>query len=104
MHSFDYLEPKSVPDAIRLLADYGSRCRVLAGGTDLLIQMESGRHQPEAVLFLGRIPELREIFTEEGGGLRIGASASLRQVENNPTVLSCYPSLAQGAREVGSVQ
>ena len=104
MHSFDYLEPKTVADAVRFVSDYGSRCRVLAGGTDLLLQMEAGRHRPEAVVYVGRIPELTEIGFSESGGLRVGASVPLRKVENHPEVVARYPGLARGCREVGSVQ
>ena len=103
MNTFEYLEPKSVLDAVRVLSDYAGRARVLAGGTDLIVQMETGRHQPEAVVSLSRIPELRSI-EERDGELRIGASVTLRQVENHAAVRSHYPALARGASEVGSVQ
>lgn len=104
MNSFEYLEPNSVADAVRLLGEYGSRARLLAGGTDLIVQMDTGRHHPEAVISLGRLPELRDITWDPAAGLRIGGSASLRQVENHPVVVELYPGLARGAREVGSVQ
>jgi CO/xanthine dehydrogenase FAD-binding subunit len=104
MNPFEYLEPQSVEDAVRLLAEHGSRARLLAGGTDLIIQMEMGRHTPEVVLHPGRISELREITWDPSQGLRIGATATLREVENHPVVRERYPSLAQGAKEVGSVQ
>lgn len=87
-----------------MLTDYGARARVLAGGTDLLVQMETGRHHPEALIYVGRIPELRQITWDSKEGLRIGATASLRQVENHPAVVEHYPALARGAKEVGSVQ
>lgn len=104
MHSFEYLEPATLVDVSRTLAQYGTRARVLAGGTDLLIQMQHGRHQPEAVISLRRIPELREITWDPARGLRVGAAATLRQVENHSTVIENYPALQIGAREVGSVQ
>jgi CO/xanthine dehydrogenase FAD-binding subunit len=104
MNAFEYLEPKSLADATRLLADYGTRARLLAGGTDLMVQMETARLHPEAVIYLGRIAELRRISWEPGKGLRIGAMATLREVENHPAVTEHYPSLARGSKEVGSVQ
>ena len=104
MNAFEYLEPKSVADAARLLSDYGGRARALAGGTDLLIHMEIGKHTPEAVVYLGRIPELREISWDPTEGLRVGATATLREVENHPAVAEHFPALARGAKEVGSVQ
>jgi CO/xanthine dehydrogenase FAD-binding subunit len=104
MNAFQFLEPKSVQDAARYLADYGTRARILAGGTDLMVQMETGRHTPEAVVYLGRIPELRRIAWDGAEGLTVGATATLREVENHPAVVEHFPALARGAREVGSVQ
>jgi aerobic carbon-monoxide dehydrogenase medium subunit len=104
MPAFDYLEPTTVAEAVRMVADYGARARVLAGGTDLLIQMENARLQPETVVYLGRVPELKQITWDAQEGLTIGAMASLRAVENHPIVVERYPALARGCKEVGSVQ
>src|SRR5688500_4266767 len=104
MKSFEYLEPKSVDEAARMLAERGGRARVLAGGPDLLVQMDIGRHQPEPVVCVNRIRELRQITWDPADGLRIGATATLREVENHPVVTERYPALARGAKEVGSVQ
>jgi carbon-monoxide dehydrogenase medium subunit len=104
MQPFDYLEPTSTADACRMLADRAGRARVLAGGTDLIIQMEGGRHHPEAIVFLGRMPELREIRFDPRTGLTVGAMATLREIELHPAIQDRYPVLARGAAEVGSVQ
>src|SRR5205809_6387678 len=104
MQPFDYLEPKNAADACRMLADRGGAARVLAGGTDLIIQMEMGRHQPAAILFLGRLPELRGIRFDSRSGLTVGAMATLREIELHPAIQERYPVLARGAAEVGSVQ
>jgi CO/xanthine dehydrogenase FAD-binding subunit len=104
MQPFEYLEPKTKAEACRMLEDRAGRARVLAGGTDLMIQMEAGRHCPEAVLFLGRLPELREIRFDPRDGCTISAMATLREIELHPAVQERYPVLARGAAEVGSVQ
>jgi aerobic carbon-monoxide dehydrogenase medium subunit len=104
MHSFEYHQPKSLAEAARILADLGGKGRVLAGGTDLIVQMETGRHRPEALVYVGGIPDLRRIAWSETDGLTIGATATLRDVENHPAVIAHYPALHQGAKEVGSVQ
>jgi len=87
-----------------MLAEQGGRARLLAGGTDLVLQMETGRHKPEAVIYLGRIPELQVIRFDERTGLTVGALATLRELETHPRVRERYPTLARGAAEVGSVQ
>lgn len=104
MQPFEYLEPGTTVDACRMLADRAGAARVLAGGTDLIIQMESGRHKPEALLFLGRLPELREIRFDPRAGLTVGAMATMREIELHPVIQARYPVLARGAAEVGSVQ
>jgi CO/xanthine dehydrogenase FAD-binding subunit len=104
MQPFEYLEPKSASDACRMLADRAGRARVLAGGTDLVIQMQAGRHQPEAIIYLGRLPELREIRFDPRQGLTVGAMATMREIELHPAIQERYPTLARGAAEVGSVQ
>lgn len=87
-----------------MLAEHDGRARVLAGGTDLIIQMESGRHQPEAILFLGKLPGLREIRFDPRSGLTVGAMVTMREIELHPVIQARYPVLARGAAEVGSVQ
>lgn len=104
MNAFEYVEPRTAAEAARVLAEQGPRARILAGGTDLIVQMETGRRRPECVVYVGRIPELREITWHDRTGLRIGAAATLREVENHPKVVEIYPALARGAKEVGSVQ
>ena len=104
MNSFDYLEPRTIDEAVRMLADHGSRARLLAGGTDLLVQMEMRRYTPERVIYLGRVAGLSDISWDPSEGLRIGAGATLRQVENHPVIVASYPALARASKEVGSVQ
>lgn len=104
MREFRYLEPRTVAEACRMLAEYGGRAKLLAGGTDLVVQMNAGRHRPEAVLYIGRISELRGIRFDEQSGLTVGPLATMRELELHPAVRDRYPTLARGAAEVGSVQ
>jgi carbon-monoxide dehydrogenase medium subunit len=104
MHEFRFLEPRSIAEACGMLAEHGDRARLLAGGTDLVVQMHAGRHSPDAVIYLGRLPELRGIAFDEQTGLTIGSLATMRELELHPIVRERYPTLARGAAEVGSVQ
>ncbi|MBW2064552.1 MAG: xanthine dehydrogenase family protein subunit M [Deltaproteobacteria bacterium] len=77
-HEFDYLEPKSLDEALRLLNKYGEQARILAGGTDLLLQVKQERLLPRYLIDISKVKELARI--EEKGGLRIGAVAKLADV------------------------
>lgn len=57
VHEFDYLEPTSVEEAVGLLDRYGPEARVLAGGTDLIVQMKMERLAPRYVVSIGRVPD-----------------------------------------------
>ena len=59
VHEFSYLEPRSVGEAIELLVTYGDAARVLAGGTDLLVQMKMERQKPAYVIGIGKLAELQ---------------------------------------------
>jgi CO/xanthine dehydrogenase FAD-binding subunit len=104
MHEYRYLEPRNVAEACGMLAEYSGRARLLAGGTDLVLQMQTGRHKPEAVIYVGRLHELQGIHFSERGGLTVGSLATMRELETHPVVRERYPTLARGAAEVGSVQ
>jgi carbon-monoxide dehydrogenase medium subunit len=104
MQPFEYREPASPAETCRMLAEHDGKARVLAGGTDLIIQMEGGRHKPAAILFLGKLAGLREIRFDPRAGLTIGAMVTMREIELHPVIQARYPVLARGAAEVGSVQ
>ena len=100
---FDYLEPASVDEAVALLARYGRRARLLAGGTDLLVHMKMERVAPEAVISIGRIPGLDRIAIQDGV-LHIGALATIRAIENDPCVGAHYPALADACAGFSTTQ
>jgi carbon-monoxide dehydrogenase medium subunit len=104
MRAFDYYEPKTIAEACAMLAEAGPGARPLAGGTDLLIQLEMGKFEANAVVYLGRVAELARIEDDPAMGLRIGAAAPLRDIELHPAVRERYPALERGTAEIGSVQ
>jgi CO/xanthine dehydrogenase FAD-binding subunit len=104
MRPFEYIEPSSITDTVAILARYGDRARVLAGGTDVLTALKEGWERPEWIISLGRIPDLATIRYDEHEGLRIGALATVRSVETSPIVRSHYPALATAAGTLASVQ
>ena len=80
MHWIDFASPHSVREAVDLLNDADGSARVLAGGTDLLVQLRGGRFDDVNVVVDGKnIPELNEITYDPEGGLTLGAGCSLLQ-------------------------
>jgi len=90
-------------EALSALADEPTSM-VLAGGTDVMVEVNSGHRRPQAVIAVGRIPELRSWSHDVASAtLRIGASVTYAELEVEP-FLDWVPALSQAARTVGSPQ
>ena len=98
-----YEAPSSLDQAVALLADARGEARVLAGGTDLLVQMKTDLVEPELVVDIKGIAELRQI-KEEGGGFRIGAAVSGVELKEHPRLKSVWPGVVEAANLIGSTQ
>ena len=98
-----YEIPTSVNDAVGLLAAGGAGARVMAGGTDLLVQLRSGIFEPDLVVDIKRIDETRTI-TEENGGYRVGAAVAGAELNEHPTLPKVWPGVAEAFDLIGSVQ
>ena len=94
--SFDYHAPRSIPDAVGLLASLGDEAKLLSGGQSLLPLMKLRFARPAHVIDIGRIPGL-DYIKEEGGVLKIGALVREAALEASPLVRDKYPILADTA-------
>ena len=81
----DYKAPTSIDDAIQLLVNTSGPAQVLAGGTDLLVQIRGGFNKPTLVVDLKNIPELRQMSIN-GNGTRIGAAVSGAELNDNSEI------------------
>ena len=104
MHPFEYFEPRTLPEAAGILADAQGKASLLAGGTDLLVEIKEHIRQPDYVVNLKRIPGLDGLEFDSAHGLRIGALATARTVETSPVIAQHYAGLAAAVRELGSIQ
>ena len=95
--------PASVDAAVALLNEGGAGTRVLAGGTDLLVQLRSGLAEPSMVIDIKHVPETREI-TAEGGGFRIGAAVSGAELGEHLELKARWPGVVEAAELIGSTQ
>ncbi len=99
---FEYLEPKTIEEALQSLAKHGKKAKVIAGGTDLLVRMKMEEVHPEVLINISRIPALRYLIEEKG--IRIGALTSFRELEKSRVIKEKYTALFEAARSVSSVQ
>ncbi|MDI6814081.1 MAG: FAD binding domain-containing protein, partial [Desulfitobacteriaceae bacterium] len=99
---FEYFEPKTIEEAVSLLGKYKGEARVLAGGTDLLIDMKRKRIEPKYLINIKGIQDLN--YIREDGGLQIGAATSIRRIEKSQLVKKGYLALFEAAQAFGTVQ
>jgi carbon-monoxide dehydrogenase medium subunit len=99
-----YLTPSSLQDALRVLNDtLGSSC-IIAGGTDLLLELQQGRHPPvDTLVDVSGIPEMQPVEMRQGE-LFIGAAAPLSRVSTSPLVAQHAQALIESAGLVGGPQ
>lgn len=102
VQEFDYAEPATAAEAAAILAREGDRARLLAGGTDLLVQMKMERHQPTTLVSLAHVPGLSDVT--EADGLTLGATATIRTVAHHPAVRARATALAEACRAFSTVQ
>jgi carbon-monoxide dehydrogenase medium subunit len=98
----DYFEPKTVGEAVSLLAKYGAEAKVIAGGTDMLVDMKY-KEEPGCLINIKRIPGLSSI-QENGGSLRIGALTTIRDIETNALVRDKLTVLWESSHQFASLQ
>jgi 4-hydroxybenzoyl-CoA reductase subunit beta len=100
--SFQLLRPKTLDEALALLARHDGEVRIVAGGTDLLPSMKQKLFTPPYVLDLRGIHELRGIRSTPGNGVEIGALTTLSAIEHSALIRKDYPVLYQAARTIAS--
>jgi CO/xanthine dehydrogenase FAD-binding subunit len=103
MKSFDYFAPHTFKDAASLLLRYGSKAKLLAGGTDLCLRLERRVVDPGVVVDLKKIRALRGIKLNRKG-LTIGALTLMEEIASSPLVKGRYAIIAESAAVVGSIQ
>lgn len=104
MRSFAYARPESLNEALALLDEYGPAATILAGGTDVVVRLRTGRVLPAIVIDLKRVPALHTDILETGTCLRVGARTVMADLVADERVRSRFPALAEAAHEVGSIQ
>jgi CO/xanthine dehydrogenase FAD-binding subunit len=104
LHAINYEAPKTVDEAVKLLAAHGEKARPLCGGTDLIIQLRAGVRRPEYVVDVKNVPEMRRISFSMQHGMRLGAAVSCIEIYENSDMRKYYPGLTEAAHLIGSLQ
>jgi carbon-monoxide dehydrogenase medium subunit len=103
MPRVNYAAPSSVDEAVKVLAGASGLAKVMSGGTDLLVQLRSGRMKPDLIVDTKRIPELIGI-REEGDFFVIGAATPGVMLSGNEKLDHAWPGIVEGADLIGSTQ
>lgn len=104
LKSFEYFEPRTVEEVVRILFMYGGEAKVLAGGVDLVPKMRKRQIQPKCLVSIQRIPGIDYIASDGAEGLRIGALTSLRSIELSPAIQKDYELLHEAIHQIASIQ
>jgi carbon-monoxide dehydrogenase medium subunit len=101
--AFDYVAPKSLDEAIAALKQHGASARVLAGGTDLIVQTREGKRDVGVIIDVKSIPEVTAL-SKNGSGLTIGAAVPCAQIYGDANVAKSYPAIIDSAALIGGIQ
>ena len=104
MPSLNYAAPTSVAEAVALLAGAPGRARPLSGGTDLLVQLRSGRMKPELIVDTKHIPGMVGISGDAATGFTIGAATSGAMMEAHAALKAAWPGVVEAMDLIGSEQ
>lgn len=103
MRDFEYEAPTALSTAIELLAQTNGSARPLAGGTDLIDHVRTGRLEPDLLIDIKKIDELN-VLELTGDGLRLGAAVPCYKVYGTPEISQQYAALADSCRIIGGIQ
>jgi len=98
---FDFHEPATLKEACQILAEYGTKARLIAGGTDLMVNMKKKILSPKQVVSISRIPELKKLDAS-GDIIRIGACFTVAELSSSDVIQKLLSSLGEGAKNLGT--
>jgi carbon-monoxide dehydrogenase medium subunit len=99
MLHYDYHKPDSLKEALGLMAQYKDEAVFIAGGTDVMVQIEQRKLKPRALISLRNVADLKR-----NEGTTIGAGVTLRELQKNPLIQEHFSALHDAACNLGSIQ
>ena len=94
------LRPKTIEEAVRILAEHGAQAMILAGGTDVVPNLQMKLFSPRVLVDIKTIRSLRGITVEDSGTLRIGALTTLTGIAQSPLIAAKYPVLSSAVKTI----
>ena len=104
MRRFEYLEARTLRQAIGMLQRHGGQARIAAGSTDFLVRWRAGFWHPDYVVNIQHVPGLSRVAYSRRNGLRLGALVTIQTLEQHPAIRQHYPALAAAAASFAGVQ
>ena len=104
MKEIDYAVPRSVDEAVAILKEKGDRARVLAGGTDLIIQIREYQRDADFLVDIKAIPQTMELTFDSKAGLTLGAAVPCYRIYEDTTIRKTYPGIIDSASLIGGTQ
>ena len=104
MRNFLYLRPKTVNETLSLLWKHGMKAAILAGGTDLMVDLKKGVKSPSCMMDIKEIDSLRGVVSVPDGSVRIGPLETMHSLGSSPVFSGGLGLLSQAASQVGSAQ
>ncbi|HVP79624.1 MAG TPA: xanthine dehydrogenase family protein subunit M [Thermodesulfobacteriota bacterium] len=102
MKKFDYFRPKTLEEALRLLAQHGEKAKLIAGGTDVIVMIKQKAMAPDVLISLQGIPGLDQI--QYNGSLSLGPMVTHRAIEKSAVIRENFSALADAVDDLGSIQ
>lgn len=104
MRKFEYQAPAELDEALALIKQYKNKAKVLAGGTDLIVQMKIGQVRPQLIVDVKKIPELNRLEWDPDEGLHVGAAVPLSKLADYKPIKEKFNIFAQACSIIGSIQ
>jgi len=104
LKAIDYVAPRAIAEAVAVLAEKGDRARILAGGTDIIVQLREGRRELDVLVDVKGIPEANELSYDARRGLRLGAAVPCYRIYEDSRIAKVYPGLIDAVSLVGGIQ
>lgn len=104
MKAIDYISPKTISEACAALATKGDKARVLAGGTDIIVQVRENRRDVDLLVDIKQIPEVNELSYDPQRGLRLGSAVPCYRIYEHRQIAKIYPGLIDSVSLVGGIQ